>query len=471
MSARAFVSEIQCDGMWMSTFQHPIPIQDLVSTLTPDEFHLILMLAVESVKALRSSTSTVQYKDAIQAELSKQGSEFAKQKQVLERSIESMERLHSSEQEKQTADFQKRIRTLEAHVEATNAANIALRSQIEGVHALTEQRYKTSLSELTARHEKELSRTLDSHKAERERSDKAHQERSTQLESHHKLSMDRLQTLYSEKEQRLQKEQERLHVSSEIGKQGEKEFEELSAQYTRWGELKNTSKQAQATDRSCVIRDCSTLFEIKNYSYNVPEKEVTKFKRDLQSHRDSPLGVFVSLKTNILGKCKRGFFEIEWTENSQMLVYVNSFYNHSAEDIFSILDQCVDIARTVYTYNNTALTDSEMTSQLQGRIDHAKEYVERQLKSMASLLLELKVNKKNLVEMVTKQHTSYICQIEESKQALKSMVRILLNTDEEPDVPLTEPAPVEGGGEETPVAQKKPRGRPKKSASVAPSSS
>lgn len=468
MSVRAFVSEIQCDGMWMSTFQHPSSIQDLISTVTPDEFYLIIMLAVESIKTLRSSTSTVQYKDAIQNELSKQGTEFAKQKQTLEKSIESMERLHASEQDRTSSDFQKRIRILEAQVEATTAANTTLRSQIEELASSAEQRYRSSLADLTARHDKEISRTLESHKAERERSDKNYQDRNTQLDSQHKLAMEKLQTLYSEKEQRLQKEQERLHVSSEIGKQGEKEFEELASQYTKWGELKNTSKQAQATDRSCVIRDCSTLFEIKNYSYNIPEKEVTKFKRDLQSHRDSPLGVFVSLKTNILGKCKKGFFEIEWTENSQMLVYVNAFYNHSAEDIFAILDQCVDIARIVYTHNNASTTDSEMTAQLQGRLDHVKEYIERQLKSMTSLLLELKVNKKNLLEMVTKQHTSYTCQIEESKQALKSMVRILLNADEEPEIPDVEPIILEG---ETPVTQKKARGRPKKSASVAPSSS
>lgn len=452
--------------MWISTFQHQRSIQNLVSTLTPEEFELVLMLAVESVKTLRSSSATVQYKDALQTELSKQGSEFAKQKAELEKSIVSMERTHTSEQDKKAAEFQKRIRVLEAQVEATTAANTTLRSQIEDINSSSEQRYKSALSELTSRHDKEISRTLESHKSERERSDKSYQERNAQLEAQHKLAMDKLQTLYSEKEQRLQKEQERLHVSSEIGKQGEKEFEQLCAEYTKWGELKNTSKQAQATDRSCVIRECSTLFEIKNYSYNVPEKEVTKFKRDLQSHRDSPLGVFISLKTNILGKCKKGFFEIEWTENSQMLVYVNSFYTHSAEDIFSILDQCVDVARTVYTHNNTAVTDSQMTSQLQTRIDHVKEYVERQLKSMAALLLELKVNKKNLVEMVTKQHTSYICQIEESKQALKSMVRILLNAEEEPEV-LVEPI-LEA---ETPPAQKKPRGRPKKTPSVGPSSS
>jgi hypothetical protein len=152
-----------------------------------------------------------------------------------------------------------------------------------------------------------------------------------------------------------------------------------------------------------------------------------------------------------------------------MLVYINSFYTHSAEDIFSILDQCVDIARTVYTRNNTAVSDSQMTSQLQGRIDHVKEYVERQLKSMATLLLELKVNKKNLVEMVTKQHTSYICQIEESKQALKSMVQILLNAEEEPEV-LAEPIVVVAENE-TPAPQKKPRARPKKIPSAVPSSS
>jgi hypothetical protein len=466
---KALISEIQCDGMWMTTFQHPLPLHDLISTLTPDDFHLVLTLAVESIKTLRTSTSTVQYKDALKAELTKQASEFEKKQHTLEQSLTTLERNHTSEIDKKSAEFQKKISVLEAQLESLNASNMTLRSQIDMITTTSEERFKKTLSEISARHDKELSRTLDSHKSERDRSEKAQQERIAQTEAQHKLAMDRLQTLYSEKEQRLQKEQERLHVSSEIGKQGEKEFEELSAQYTKWGELKNTSKQAHATDRSCVIRNCLTMFEIKNHGPDTSVKtdEVVKFKRDLNSHLDSPIGIFIALKAPITGKCKRDFIEIEWTEKSQMLVYIASFYTHPAKEVFSFLEMCIDIAKTVYTHNNMNSSESELTAQLQGRIDHVKGYVDRQLKSMTALLLELKVNKKNLIDMVTKQHTSYTCQIEESKHALLSMVRILMNAEEEAELPVSDPPVSEG---EAVVPLKKKVGRPKKIAAV-PSSS
>ena len=470
MQTRALVSEIQCDGMWMTTFQHPLPLIDHVSTLTPEEFHVTLSLAVEALKTLRTSATTVQYKDALKVELTKQASEFDKQRSAFEKSIDNLERSTAADSEKKAAEFQKKIQILEAQVETMNASNMVLRSQIEKVHASAEQGYKLSLLEMNSRHEKELARILDSHKSECERSDKVQNERISQAEAQHTSAMEKLQILYSEKEKRLQKEHESLRGSSDIGKQGEQEFEELAASYTKWGELKNTSKQAQATDRSCVIRDCFTLFEIKNHGSDksVPTKDVVKFKRDLNSHLDSPIGILIALKAPIDGKCKRDFIEIEWTEKSQMLVYIASFCTHPAKEVFSFLDMCIDIAKTVYTHNNMNSSESELTAQLQGRIDLVKGYVDRQLKSMAALLLELKVNKKNLIDMVTKQHTSYTCQIEESKQALLSMVRILMNAEEESETPAVEPTVSEG---DAAVPQKKKVGRPKKIPAAAPSSS
>ena len=467
---RALVSEIQCDGMWMTTFQHPLPLIDHVSTLTPEEFHVTLSLAVEALKTLRTSATTVQYKDALKVELTKQASEFDKQRSAFEKSIDNLERSTAADSEKKAAEFQKKIQILEAQVETMNASNMVLRSQIEQVHASAEQGYKLSLLEMNSRHEKELARILDSHKSECERSDKVQSERISQSEAQHASAMEKLQILYSEKERRLQKEHESLRGSSDIGKQGEKEFEELAATYTKWGELKNTSKQAQATDRSCVIRDCLTLFEIKNHGTDksVPTKDVVKFKRDLNSHLDSPIGILIALKAPIDGKCKKDFIEIEWTEKSQMLVYISSFCTHPAKEVFSFLDMCIDIAKTVYTHNNMSSSDSELTAQLQGRIDLVKGYVDRQLKSMTALLLDLRVNKKNLIDMVTKQHTSYTCQIEESKQALLSMVRILMNAEEESETPAVEPNLSEG---DAAVPQKKKVGRPKKIPAAAPSSS
>ena len=88
---------------------------------------------------------------------------------------------------------------------------------------------------------------------------------------------------------------------------------------------------------------------------------------------------------------------------------------------------------------------------------------------MLILILKLKMNKKTLLDTVTKQHTSYLCQVEESKHALLSMVRILLNSEAEPEAEA-EPIETPISAQASPVVEsaipvvKKSRARPKKTA-------
>ena len=450
----ALLSQTMSGSMWNSTFQHPSALPDELLTLTPQEFELTLRLSVDSLKTLRSATASNKYEDTLRTELSKLSIRHEKEKSLIEKSLAEQERTHAIAMDRLRADSQKRIQTLEGEVAAAAAAYTTVSSKLGQFDALAEERYRKTLREqvesMESRHANELKRTLAAHTAELERSER---------------TLTHLQTLYSEKEDKLRKESEHLQISSEIGKQGEKEFEELCAQHTKWGTLTNTSKMPHATDRSCLIRECNTLFEVKNYSTPIPQKEVTKFISDVKAHSEFSLGIFISLKTEIPGKCKRGFVEVEWTEASQMLVYINSFYSHPTQDIFAILEQCVDIARTVYTRNNTQEDASDSTTHLQGRIDHVKEYIERQILSMTKFMSELKMNKKTLLDTVTKQHTSYLCQVEESKHALLSMVRILLNSEVE-----AEPIETPISAQESPVVEsaipvvKKSRARPKKTA-------
>ena len=449
--------------MWHSTFQHPSPLPAELLTLTPQEFELTLQLAADSIKTLHSSAAAVKYDDTLKAELLKLSTKHSKDKSVLEKTLADQERTHAAAMDRLRADSQKRIQSLEGEVAAAAAAYTTVSSKLGHFDTLSlavEERHRKTLREqaesIEARHENELKRTLAGHAAEIERIERA---------------ASQLKTLYSEKEDKLRKESERLQISSEIGKQGEKEFEELCDQYTKWGPLTNTSKVAHATDRSCVIRNCQTFFEIKNYSTPIPQKEVAKFISDVKAHREFALAIFVSLKTDIPGKCKRGFIEIEWTESSQMLVYINSFYNHSLQDIFSIFEQCVDIARTVYTRNNTQADESESITQLQGRIDHVKECIELHILDMAKFMSQLKMDKKNAIDTATKQYNSYILQVEKSKHTLLSMVRILLHSDAEPEAEAeaeAEQSPpavvVIPHTEETLPVIKKSRSRPKKTA-------
>ena len=78
--------------------------------------------------------------------------------------------------------------------------------------------------------------------------------------------------------------------SAAIGHQGEMEFTQLIASYTKW-EYEDTSKEAHGADLCVKIRECEARFEIKNHSKTVSKSEVAKFYRDMDQHLESPFGV------------------------------------------------------------------------------------------------------------------------------------------------------------------------------------
>ena len=309
-----------------------------------------------------------------------------------------------------------------------------MKRQYADLLAESKNAYNESLEKLSkdkdVQREKEITRLIASHQKMIDDLKESSRERVAQCDNQHKESILHLKSSYADQEARLKKELEKSYASSEKGKQGEMLFEDVANQFTKWGPLQNTSKISHGADRSCKIRGCDTLMEIKNYSHDVPSKEVTKFYRDMEEHPEYPLGIFVSQKTNIDSKKSGNFILSEWTSNSQLLIFVNSFNSHSSEDVLHFIDMCADIALKMFNFSHERPQDSDNTMMLQGKIDMVKSIVQKELKAITEFLNAVNVQKTSLIQSVTKHHAENSLAIKHRKESLKEILDILLGKEE-----------------------------------------
>jgi len=344
----------------------------------------------------------------------------------LEEEKETLQRTHS----KDLHALQDKIRELKSEITISDYTSSKLKEQFETLKHSSESIMRQSIEEIVkqkeVQYENEIKRLQESHKLFITSVEENASKRVAQCDLQHRQAHEQLKAIYSETESKLRKDLEKTSISSEKGKAGEKEFDELTQQYTSWGPLKNTSTTPHSADRYVKIRNCETLIEVKKYSSDVPTKELEKFYRDMEEHQGTPLGVMISLHTRIVGKKSAGFITTEWTHKSQLLVFINTFYTHQAEDILTFIDLCADIAWKVYKQAQDTPQESDVNLELNSRIQQVKIYVEKELKRMSDMLTTLNLDKKSLTETIAKQYANYTYNIQQSKQALQRMVSILL---------------------------------------------
>lgn len=403
--ALAFIAESFDGDVWSSTYKHPNSLSACVKGLYQQDFDLAIRLAVTALESMKASANKLQYKEALSQEIAKVLEENTKEKEklVLKESLER-KKLEGSHSEK-IQELEVQIQKLKASLLVADHTSSKLREQLQSSGSIFESSLQEVSRQKEVQHEKELER----------------------LERVYKERMESMKIAFQEQEEKLRKQVERNFVSSEKGKQGEKEFDELASQYTSWGPLKNTSKTAHSTDREALIRGCNVRFELKNYSGEVPGSEVTKFERDMEENHNCPLGVFISLKSGICNRKSDGFMCIRWSSRNQMLIYINNFYNHSVEDLFKFIDMNIEVALLFYTQANGSKTESsEGLILLQSRIEQAKVIIEKECIRINSFLNSVKQQKLFLVETLTKHNTENVYHIKHSITALKEMLDILL---------------------------------------------
>jgi hypothetical protein len=448
---KAFCDEYKSKDHYTHSFISRKPLRGLMEGMSVVEFETVIEIACEAVKGAKNSMNTLQFNDVLSHEMKKQEEKFKKEAEQLLKK-ESIEKenmrisLVSSMTEKDTE-----LRELKASLSAADMMIQKLREQVKGSESMFRESLDDIVKQKETQYEKEMERLVASHKQMMEL-----------MEASANQRVESLRTVYQEQEDKLRKQFERTLVSSEKGKVGEREFDELVAQYTTWGELANTAKTSYGTDRSGKIRGCDVLFELKNYSNEVPSAEVEKFERDMEEHHDVPFGVFISYKTGIRGKKADGFITMKWTPRSQLLLFINNFYSHIPEDTLKVIDVLADIAWTVYKSSRDKPTDSDLCIQLQGRIQQAKVFVEKEIKRMELFMTSLQHDKTFLIETITRQNATYVYNISQCAQALHSMLDILLSTPKEESEDIVESLP-EPPAEEVTGEEKKTKKRAKKS--------
>ena len=444
MEERAFVSETFSNGKWTSTYTHPHSMQSVAKDLSQKEFKVAMTLAVSALQKMNSSAENLQYKEALDKEVKSYTQALSQEKEDLEARLELTKRNAASEKNLIAEKFSEEIKQLKSSLAISEQA-------VKDIEGRSENMFKNLLDnmkkEMAASHSQEISRVEATYQRFQVNSDQQHKE-----------AMAALKASYSELEEKLRKELGKATAAAasvEIGKQGEMKFEDMVEKYTKWGPLKNTSKLNHHGDRMCKIRGCEAMFEVKDYTSDIPSKEVEKFKRDMEEHPDFHLGVFASMNTNI-SKKSGSYIQMEWTSRSQLLIYINRLQSHSLEDIFGFLDICIDIALRMNKMAHERPEDSETCILQQEKINRCKDLADREMKRIADYMNTMNINKNTLLQTITKHYDENRIFMKQVVASLNESLEILSGKSQE--MPVEE----EVAGATSPTAQKKSRA-PKKS--------
>ena len=426
----SFISELLNEDFYISSWKHKNPIPPNLKECTTHEFELVLRLASESLVALRDSTSSIQFQNILDkkqnvAESEKKDlenryiKEIQLQKDTYTYNIDNLDKKLNHEKNELQNRYIKEIQQLKdthaynlEHTKKQYSATLVDLEQskfsAEKSYQLLQQNFLSLQNSMNSNIEKTVVSSID--KQNQYYTAQAHM-----LEKHYTSQIETLQRSLEQYQQLYAKEQN----SSLKGKQGETNFDNMVQKYTTW-ELHDTSKIPDSCDRLATIRGCKTLFEIKNYSYNIPKKEIDKFKRDLELHKDCPFGIFISLNTAIIG-ANQDFIYAELNSNNQLLIYIQRFLDHDPESIFSVLNTFVDVAHELYNKSINFATDSS----LQSKIDSLKPIITSEITCIAKVLNELVLHKNFLIDSITKQHSSIKHSVEKIRFTFESIFRLL----------------------------------------------
>jgi len=416
----ALLNQIKENNYYISTWKHNKPILSILETCTLNEFETILELSSEALKSLRQSASSLEFQDILQKKIKEV--ETKKNKE-----LESQRNQYEEKRIHETSKVQKEIHELKTQLD-----------QYIKSYQVVNQNFLTLQSGTQENFDKSLNNAL--------------QQQKQSFESHHI----RLENVYKEQIYKLEKSLEQYtkstikqNISCNKGKIGEQEFENLVDNFTTWS-IENKTKTPNSCDMFGNIKGCKTLFEIKNYSNNVPKKEIDKFKRDMEVHNDCPLGVFISLNTNIVGG-NQDFFYTEFSSSNQLLIYIQQFNNYEPSTLFSILDSLIEIASLLHSKCSSVENDSS----LQSKVDSIKPILQTQMNNIANIIKELNNNTKFIIESIQKNHSSMKHHLDTLQFTFKTILQTLFETSN--DLMILDSS---SDGQEQP---KKKRNRAKKS--------
>jgi hypothetical protein len=253
----------------------------------------------------------------------------------------------------------------------------------------------------------------------------------------------------SQREEELQTTLQRGASSSYRGQDGETFFQTLAENKMKW-KLTDTSKIPHSCDYSAVIHKINVFFEMKNYTSDIRTDEVTKFLRDMKEHPEVHVGIFISLHTRIMGKDREKPISIEWINDSQCAVYIQSFKELDENHTMSLIDQIIKMS-SIYSKMISSKGDMSEESMLQGRIDKARVYIEEFITETCCLIKRVTNDQKLHRQLVESSYSHTLSVLKSQTNAINTALEILTgeykedNTIDESLVEQEEVKPKKGG--------------------------
>jgi len=236
----------------------------------------------------------------------------------------------------------------------------------------------------------------------------------------------------SQRENELQTTLQRNACSSFRGQDGETFFQILSEEKMKW-KLTDTSKIPHSCDYSATIHNIPVFFEMKNYTSDVKSDQVTKFLRDMKEHPEVRIGIFISLHTKITGKDRDKPISIEWINDSQCAVYIQSFKELDEDHTMSLIDQIIKMS-SIYGKMIGSSGDISDESMLQGRIDKARVYIEEYITETCSLIKRVVNDQKLHRQLVESSYSHTIAVLKTQSTAINTALEILTGEYKEDNI-------------------------------------
>lgn len=326
-----------------------------------------------------------------------------------------------------------------------------------------------STENIEKRHGEEMNRLIKQNTEDKARLETSKREEIMRLEISHKTFIENMRQFYNADKEKIERDlkesfervkelQESIRlnqVSAIKGSVGQNDFFELVKEHTTWTGMEDTSKTSRAGDLRGYIDKVETMFEVKNYTSDVPSKEVVKMIRDLETHSNIAYGVFVSMNTGIAGKKKT--IDFQWTAHGQLCIFISNLLKYDIEFVFNYIGQCASIAHRFFTLSNNE-GKNELES-YKDKLMQVKIIITKQILEISEMIATMMHHKKLHVDNLNKHYTEYKLMLEKMKLSCNEIIDIVVGDDIENvqvDDQVSEPQ------EEIVMIEKK-KGRKKKS--------
>lgn len=288
-----------------------------------------------------------------------------------------------------------------------------------------EKQYKEEKTRMENTSREEKNRMESSSNSEILRLETAHKEMRVLLERNHITENERLKKKLEEQEERihnLYSELKQSQASVIKGSVGQADFLELVKQHTDWTNMEDTSKTARAGDLKGFIGKVETLFEIKNYSADVPGKEVVKFIRDMEVHSNIPYGVFVSMTSGIANK--KGDVSFQWTSHGQLCVFFGNFLKHDMGMSMKYIEECAGVGHRFFTLSQGE--ENNEADVYRDKLIQVKTIITKQLSDVSEMMASMMQHKKLQLDNINKHYTEYKMGLDKMKVSYNEIIDIIV---------------------------------------------